>query len=60
MSDKNDKNRNDERHSTALNREKINNDSVEYGERQGTNVTNTFSPPTRPDKGEHDGDKSDS
>lgn len=35
-----------------------NNDSVDYGERRGNIVTNTFSPPVRPGKGDNSGDKS--
>ncbi len=38
--------------------ESFNNDSVDYGEHRGTIVTNTFSPPVRPGKGDNSGDKS--
>lgn len=34
--------------------------SSDYAERGGNKVTNTFSPPTRPDKGGNNGGKSDS
>ncbi len=40
--------------------ESFNRDSVEYGERKGTIVTNTFKPPVRPDRGENNGEQSDS
>lgn len=39
-------------------RESIKNDSMDYGERRGNIVTNTFSPPVRPGKGDNSGDKS--
>lgn len=57
----NDKKSGSNHHTRAPNTNKgqARNDSAEYGERQGTKVTNTFSPPTRPGKGENNGDKSD-
>ncbi len=39
-------------------RESYNNDSADYGERRGNIVTNTFSPPVRPGRGDNSGDKS--
>ncbi|WP_171847140.1 hypothetical protein [Enterobacter chengduensis] len=39
-------------------RESYNNDSADYGERKGNIVTNTFSPPVRPGRGDNSGDKS--
>ncbi|EKR7615299.1 hypothetical protein GP935_21990 [Escherichia coli] len=39
-------------------RKSIKNDSLEYGEYRGIIVTNSFSPPVRPEQGDNSEDKS--
>lgn len=62
MSDKNDNKPSGSQKSESgshPSQESFNRDSVEYGERKGTIVTNTFKPPVRPDRGENNGDQPD-
>lgn len=59
MSDKKNRSGNTQAPCSRNDKARHDRDTADYGERRDNDVTNTFSPPTRPGKGGNDGGKSD-